>query len=126
MIDCDKTDFFYLRHFHLFSGNFYNLLMRDTKTVEQSYLTDDQTGDGMGRVAIGTLVGVLTTAIILTVIVATVMFYKKNLYPDILSWINSLVSNTFKETTNTVTSFNEDSVTNCSANSASQDSNSCR
>ena len=99
--------------------------MRDTNTVEQSYLTDDQTGDGMGRVAIGTLVGVLTTAIILTVVVGTVMFYKKNLYPDVMSWINTLVS-TVKDTTNTVTSFNEDSVTNCSANSASQDSNSCR
>ena len=37
--------------------------MRDTKTVEQSYLTDDQTGDGVGRIAVGTLVGLLTTGI---------------------------------------------------------------
>ena len=99
--------------------------MRDSKTVEQSYLTDDQTDDEMSKVAIGTLVGILTAAILLTVIVGTVIFYNKNLYLDVLSWINNFMS-TVGNTADTTTSYNEDTVTNCSANSASQDSNSYR
>ena len=59
------------------------------------------------------------------VIVGTVIFYNKNLYLDVLSWINNFMS-TVGNIADTTTSYNEDTVTNCSANSASQDSNSYR